>query len=120
MMIRNSMKKMLSVIGVFVLIAAMALNFTGCGSNDAPETTVAQTEASTLTKFNFVVTDLDGNEMPFEISTNKVTVGEALLEEGLISEEYYWQINTKMKAKYRPVSDGLISENELICALKRA
>ena len=42
-----------------------------------------------------------------------------LLEEGLISEEYYWQINTKMKAKYRPVSDGLISENELICALKR-
>jgi len=84
-MIRNSMKKMLSVIGVFVLIAAMALNFTGCGSNDAPETTVAQTEASTLTKFNFVVTDLDGNEMPFEISTNKVTVGEALLEEGLIA-----------------------------------
>ena len=43
-----------------------------------------------------------------------------LLEEGLISEEYYWQINTKMKAKYRPVSDVLISENELICALKRA
>ena len=42
------------------------------------------------------------------------------LEEGLISEEYYWQINTKMKAKYRPISDGLISENELICALKRA
>ena len=43
-----------------------------------------------------------------------------LLEEGLISEEYYWQINTKMKAKYRPVSAGLIFENELICALKRA
>ena len=43
-----------------------------------------------------------------------------LLEDGLISEEYYWQINTKIKAKYRPISDGLISENELICALKRA
>jgi hypothetical protein len=43
-----------------------------------------------------------------------------LLEDGLISEEHYWQINTKMKAKYRPISDGLISENELICALKRA
>lgn len=43
-----------------------------------------------------------------------------LLEDGLISEEYYWQINTKMKAKYRPISDGLVSENELICALKRA
>ena len=43
-----------------------------------------------------------------------------LLEDGLISEEYYWQINTKMKEKYRPISDGLRSENELICALKRA
>ena len=43
-----------------------------------------------------------------------------LLEDGLISEEYYWQINTKMKETYRPISDGLISENELICALKRA
>ena len=43
-----------------------------------------------------------------------------MLEEGLISEADYWQINTKMKAKYRPISDGLISENELICALKRA
>lgn len=43
-----------------------------------------------------------------------------LLQMGLISEQNYWQINTKMKAKYRPVSDGLISENELICALKRA
>ena len=43
-----------------------------------------------------------------------------MLKEGLISEDNYWQINTKMKEKYRPISDGLISENELICALKRA
>ena len=43
-----------------------------------------------------------------------------LLHVGLITEQDYWQINTKMKAKYRPISDGLISENELICALKRA
>ena len=51
---------------------------------------------------------------------NEYLYNSKLLEDGLISEEYYWQINTKMKAKYRPISDGLISENELICALKRA
>lgn len=81
----NSMKKMLSVIGMFVLIAAMALNFTGCGSNTTPETTAAQTEAAVGTSFTFVVTDLEGNETPFEITTDKATVGEALLEEGLIA-----------------------------------
>ena len=43
-----------------------------------------------------------------------------MLQDGLISEEDYWQINTKMKAKYRPISDGLISENELLCVQKRA
>lgn len=43
-----------------------------------------------------------------------------MLQDGLISEEDYWQINTKMKEKYRPISDGLISENELLCVWKRA
>ena len=39
---------------------------------------------------------------------------------GLISDSEYWRINTKMKDKYRPVSDGLISELDLICAKSRA
>ncbi len=43
-----------------------------------------------------------------------------MLEEGLITEEDYWIINTRMKAKYQPISDGLISENELICMKMRA
>ncbi len=43
-----------------------------------------------------------------------------MLEEGLITEEDYWKINARMKAKYRPISDGLISENELLCAKMRA
>ena len=43
-----------------------------------------------------------------------------MLEKGLISEEEYWQINTKMKEKYRPISDGLVSENDLLCAQNRA
>jgi hypothetical protein len=43
-----------------------------------------------------------------------------LLQMGLISEQNYWQINTKMKAKYRPISDGLVSEYELLCTGNRA
>ncbi len=42
-----------------------------------------------------------------------------LLKKGLISEQQYWQINTKMKEKYRPISDGLVSENELLCMKNR-
>ena len=36
------------------------------------------------------------------------------LKKALISEEDYWKINTKMKACFLPVSDGLISENCLL------
>ncbi len=43
-----------------------------------------------------------------------------MLGEGLITEEDYWKINTRMKAKYQPISDGLISENELISMKMRA
>lgn len=39
------------------------------------------------TKFAFTVTDHDGNETGFEIHTDKETVGEALLEVGLIEGE---------------------------------
>ena len=43
-----------------------------------------------------------------------------LLKMSLITEKDYWQINTKMKAKYRPISDGLVSEYELLCTGSRA
>lgn len=85
MMKMNSMKKLLSVIGVCVLIAAMALNFTGCGSNTTPETTAAQEAASAGVTFTVTVTDLEGKETSFEVTSDKATVGEALLEEGLIT-----------------------------------
>ena len=56
------------------------------------EATEASTEASVeepaeeakSASFKFVVVDADGNETPFEITTEKATVGEALLDEGLI------------------------------------
>lgn len=50
------------------------------------ETSVEEpaTEEAKSATFKFVVVDADGNETPFEITTEKATVGEALLDEGLI------------------------------------
>ncbi len=105
----NSMKKWLSFILCFALIAAIALTATGCDQAETPETpnaegttadpagsgTVAETpdkngptvvgEGSTVFYFNVV--DKDGNETKFEIHTDKTIVGEALLELGLIEGE---------------------------------
>lgn len=92
MMKHNSMRKLLSVIGCFVLIAAMALNFTGCADSKTIETTEAAGAS-----FTFVVTDLEGKEESFDITTTKATVGEALLDEGLISgtdSEYGLMVDT--------------------------
>ena len=74
----NSTKKLLSFVLCIVLIAAMALTFTGCGSKT--------TETAGVT-FTVTVVDLEGNETPFEVTTDNATVGEALLEEGLIAGE---------------------------------
>ncbi|MBO5209604.1 MAG: DUF4430 domain-containing protein [Lachnospiraceae bacterium] len=60
------------------------------------EASTSDTEASTSestvlgegeTSFQFTVTDKDGNEEQFEIHTDKATVGEALLDLGLIEGE---------------------------------
>ena len=103
----NSMKKWLSFILCVALIAAIALTAMGCDQAETPETpetsgdttvttaengTVAETpdpNAPTIkgegaTVFYFNVVDKDGKETKFEIHTDKTTVGEALLELGLI------------------------------------
>ena len=82
MMNMNSTRRTLSLILSIVLIAAMALCFTGCGGSSTPETTAA----AGIT-FDFKVVDLEGSETPFEITSAKATVGEALLDEGLIEGE---------------------------------
>lgn len=89
----NSMKKLLSVIGCMVLIAAMALNFTGCSSNEsAPETTAEAAPEAQVTvlgegaaSFFFTVVDLEGTETKYEIHTDAAIVGDALLEHELIA-----------------------------------
>ena len=86
------MKKLSSFFLCMMLIMAMALSTTGCSDDKNQETPSGQegtsVEATVLgegeTSFNFIVVDKDGNETPFEIHTNKVNVGEALLELELI------------------------------------
>lgn len=102
---RNT-SKWLSFILCVALIAAIALTAMGCTDQnpETPETnggaavttaengTVAETpdpNAPTIkgegaTVFYFNVVDKDGKETKFEIHTDKTTVGEALLELGLI------------------------------------
>ena len=106
------MQRLLSFILCVVLIAALALTTMGCTDTtpetpETPETSgtsaTVTTEAGTTaetadpaaptvkgegaTTFYFNVVDKDGNETKFEIHTDKTTVGDALLELGLIEGE---------------------------------
>ena len=60
------MKKLLSLL----LVLVMVFTLVACGANK--------------TSFTVVTTDLDGKETTHEIKTDAATVGEALIEEGLI------------------------------------
>lgn len=94
-------KKLLSLILSMMLIVAMALCTTACGGKKSTtEDSQVKTESSTSekastsddnnvlgegnTEFTCTVVDKEGNETVFEIHTDKTTVGEALLEVGLI------------------------------------
>lgn len=99
--------RLLSFILCVALIAAIALTAIGCNTATSPESpetqgqTAAETAAGTeatdpnaptvkgggATVFYFNVVDKDGAETKFEIHTDKTTVGEALLELGLIEGE---------------------------------
>ena len=92
------LKKLISLI----LIAALIMSFvTGCGQEstntgekgdsqtmaDEKATNVSEESVSSDTQtksFDIVVVDRDGNEESFTIETDKTTVGEALLEQGII------------------------------------
>lgn len=91
-------KKISSFILCMMLIVAMAFTTTGCNGGTDKETPVqtgeeANVQAETVvlgegnTVFNLSVVDKEGVEADFEIHTDKETVGEALLDLGLISGE---------------------------------
>lgn len=88
----NTAKKVLSVICVFMLFAAIAMNITGCSSKPAPqEIQPAKTADPTAVlgdgekTFYFVAVDLEGKETKYEIHSNATFVGEALIEHNLIA-----------------------------------
>ena len=90
----NSLKKWLTLIGCIVLIAALALTTTGCGSKEeASQAPVGENNAPVeivgegATVFQFSVVDLEGNEIKFEVHTDETTVGAALLAVNLIVGE---------------------------------
>ncbi len=90
-------KKISSLLLCLVLIAAMALMFTGCV--DEVEETKQEAEVPAISdsddgvigkgsaSFEFVVVDVDGNEFKTTVRTDKKIVGEALLDLGLIAGE---------------------------------
>ena len=65
------MKKILSVL----LALVMVFTLVACGT--------AKSETKNAS-FKVIATDLDGNETTFDYTTDKATVGEVLIEEGLI------------------------------------
>ena len=91
----------LSLVLVIVLIAAMALSVVSCDKEDLDnEETTSATEAVTTeevetdnvvgegnTSFEFTVVFVDGTSKTYTVKTDKTTVGEALLDAGLIAGE---------------------------------
>ncbi len=79
------MKKVMnSKITLFIismmLVAAMAFSFAGCEKEE-----IKDNSTDTEKTFTFVVTELDGSKVEFEYQTKAKTVGEALLEQNLVT-----------------------------------
>ena len=79
--------KLFASVLCMVLIVAMALSMTACTNNNASDDANAEQVQVASKSFTFEVVDKDGNTETFNITTDKTTVGEALLEGGLIAGE---------------------------------
>ena len=99
-------KSVLSILSL-VLIVAMAFSFSACG-NDGNTDNAGTTDGSSKS-FVFKVVDLDGTEKSFDIETEADTVGQALVDENLISgtdSEYGLMVDTVNGVKYDYNEDG--------------
>lgn len=90
----NSVKKVLSLLLCLALVAATVLMITGCTdeikpTNDGEIETFADGDTLGEGQKSFVLTviDADGNEVTATVYTDKDSVGEALLNLGVISGE---------------------------------
>lgn len=91
---RTLILRISAVIISIALIAAMALCMASCGkAGTQTDSSLAQTgdkadaSAPEKTSFKFSVKDSTGKTESYTISTEKTTLGEALLEAGIITEE---------------------------------
>ena len=95
-------KNSMSIVLALVLTAAIALTMTACDGGQQPTVTTTAPTVTTTTvatkptatklgvgqaTFTFQVVDKDGNQTDFVIDTDEATVGEALLNLGLIEGE---------------------------------
>ncbi len=85
---KTKFTRILSWILCMVLIAAVALFTFGCiDSNDTTTAGDGQVEAPEKVNFTLIVTDADSKDTTFNLSTDKKTLADALLAEGLIEGE---------------------------------
>ena len=115
----SNFKKISSLLLCLVLIAAMALSFTGCADEITNETEANSVETPQIEdgvvgqgskSFEFTVIDKDGNEFKTTVRTDKTIVGEALLELGLIAgddSEYGLYVKSVNGQTLDYVTDGM-------------
>ncbi len=90
---QNSRKSLLSFFLCVVLIAALALSMTGCKESEAPKTTEpvtfrdGETVGEGAKEFSLIVVSKEGLETGCTVRTDKETVGDALLDLGIVSGE---------------------------------
>jgi len=98
MYMKHTSKKRISLLLCMMLIVAMALVTTGCGKDDTENQYIPgeispgvyedlASVGEGKTQFDLMIVDLEGNDTILEINTDKETLGEALLEYGIISGE---------------------------------
>lgn len=91
---KNYLKKLCSIVLCVALVATLAVFATGCNSSkqeNTEPTVVTITDGQNIgqgaTQFTLTVVDVEGKEVTAQISTDKATVGEALMELGLVAGE---------------------------------
>lgn len=95
---KNAWNRIWTLVLCLMLTVSVALLAAGCGGNDAPEQTNApasETQSAPeavemgegAVTFQLTVTDAEGKESLFQIHTDKQTVGEALVELGMVEGE---------------------------------
>ena len=84
------MKKKI-IIGIICIIVALGIGISIYNKLDTPPETTSVSKTDEIgkgeTTFDFSVIDIEGRETKLTVSTDKKTVGEALLDAGLISGE---------------------------------